>query len=72
MCGRFTLRTNPSDLVEIFSLLREPELTPRWSGIARSAKLAECLGRDPALLKLLGRQIHQRWASPPCPPVSRF
>ena len=31
MCGRFTLRTNPSDLVEVFSLLREPELTPRFN-----------------------------------------
>jgi putative SOS response-associated peptidase YedK len=32
MCGRFTLRTNASDLVEIFTLLREPELTPPKAG----------------------------------------
>ena len=31
MCGRFTLGTNPSDLVEVFALLREPELTPRFN-----------------------------------------
>jgi hypothetical protein len=29
MCGRFTLRTPARDMVEIFELLREPELTPR-------------------------------------------
>jgi putative SOS response-associated peptidase YedK len=31
MCGRFTLRTPPADLVEIFELLREPDLTPRFN-----------------------------------------
>jgi putative SOS response-associated peptidase YedK len=31
MCGRFTLLTNPSDLVEVFALPREPELTPRFN-----------------------------------------
>src|ERR1700733_8566351 len=31
MCGRFTLRTPARDLVEIFELLREPELTPRYN-----------------------------------------
>jgi putative SOS response-associated peptidase YedK len=30
MCGRFTLRTPARDLVEIFELLREPELSPRY------------------------------------------
>jgi putative SOS response-associated peptidase YedK len=39
MCGRFTLRTNPSDLVEIFALLREPELTPRFN-IAPTSQVA--------------------------------
>jgi putative SOS response-associated peptidase YedK len=31
MCGRFTLRTPASDLVEIFHLLRMPELAPRYN-----------------------------------------
>jgi putative SOS response-associated peptidase YedK len=31
MCGRFTLRTPARDLVEIFELLREPELSPRYN-----------------------------------------
>src|ERR1700720_2696456 len=31
MCGRFTLRTAARDLVEVFELLREPELTPRFN-----------------------------------------
>ncbi len=31
MCGRFTLRTPPKDLVEIFQLLRTPELAPRYN-----------------------------------------
>jgi putative SOS response-associated peptidase YedK len=31
MCGRFNLRTPARDLVEIFQLLREPELTPRYN-----------------------------------------
>ena|ERR1700732_2115086 len=31
MCGRFTLRTPARDLVEIFELLREPDLTPRFN-----------------------------------------
>jgi hypothetical protein len=31
MCGRFTLRTSSRDLVEIFQLLREPDLTPRYN-----------------------------------------
>jgi len=31
MCGRFTLRTNSRDLVEVFQLLREPDLTPRYN-----------------------------------------
>jgi putative SOS response-associated peptidase YedK len=31
MCGRFTLRTPARDMVEIFELLREPELTPRFN-----------------------------------------
>jgi putative SOS response-associated peptidase YedK len=31
MCGRFTLRTPARDLVEVFELLREPELSPRYN-----------------------------------------
>lgn len=31
MCGRFTLRTSPAVLAEVFELLREPELTPRYN-----------------------------------------
>src|SRR3984885_6551434 len=31
MCGRFTLRTPAHDLVEVFELLREPELSPRYN-----------------------------------------
>ena len=31
MCGRFTLRTPPRDMVEIFELLREPEASPRYT-----------------------------------------
>jgi putative SOS response-associated peptidase YedK len=30
MCGPFTLRTNASNLVEIFTLLRDPELASRF------------------------------------------
>jgi putative SOS response-associated peptidase YedK len=39
MCGRFTLRTPARDLVEIFELLREPELTPRFN-IAPTTQVA--------------------------------
>jgi putative SOS response-associated peptidase YedK len=39
MCGRFTLRTAPAELVEIFRLLREPELAPRYN-IAPTQKVA--------------------------------
>jgi hypothetical protein len=31
MCRRFTLRTPPAGLVEVFDLLREPELAPRYN-----------------------------------------
>jgi hypothetical protein len=31
MCGRFTLRNPARDMVEIFELLREPDLTPRFN-----------------------------------------
>lgn len=31
MCGRFTLRTSPAQLVEIFQLLREPVFKPRYN-----------------------------------------
>jgi hypothetical protein len=31
MCGRFTLRTPARDMVEIFELLRDPDLTPRFN-----------------------------------------
>ncbi len=31
MCGRFTLRTPPVDLVELFDLLREPMWVPRFN-----------------------------------------
>ena len=31
MCGRYTLRTPASELVEIFKLLREPDWTPRYN-----------------------------------------
>lgn len=31
MCGRFTLWTTPADMVEIFQLLRLPELSPRYN-----------------------------------------
>ena len=31
MCGRFTLRTAPAELVEIFRLLQKPELAPRYN-----------------------------------------
>jgi putative SOS response-associated peptidase YedK len=39
MCGRFTLRTPARDLVEIFELLREPELSPRYN-IAPTQRVA--------------------------------
>jgi putative SOS response-associated peptidase YedK len=39
MCGRFTLRTPARDLVEVFELLREPELTPRFN-IAPTSQVA--------------------------------
>jgi putative SOS response-associated peptidase YedK len=39
MFGRFTLRTNASDLVETFTLLRDPELTPRLK-IAPASRVA--------------------------------
>jgi putative SOS response-associated peptidase YedK len=39
MCGRFTLRTPARDLVEVFELLREPELTPRFN-IAPTQEIA--------------------------------
>ena len=39
MCGRFTLRTNPIDLVDVFALLREPELTPRFN-VAPTSQIA--------------------------------
>lgn len=31
MCGRFTLRTSPAVLAEVFELLREPDLAPRYN-----------------------------------------
>jgi len=31
MCGRYTLRATPEQLVEIFDLLRVPETTPRYN-----------------------------------------
>jgi putative SOS response-associated peptidase YedK len=31
MCGRFTLRTPSRDLVEIFQLLRSPDISPRYN-----------------------------------------
>ncbi|HEV3301660.1 MAG TPA: hypothetical protein VG055_18545 [Planctomycetaceae bacterium] len=39
MFGRFTFRTNATDLVEIFTLLRDPELTPRLN-IAPASRVA--------------------------------
>lgn len=39
MCGRFTLRTPARDVVEIFELLRKPELSPRYN-IAPTQKVA--------------------------------
>jgi putative SOS response-associated peptidase YedK len=39
MCGRFTFRTPARDLVEIFELLREPELAPRYN-IAPTQRVA--------------------------------
>ena len=39
MCGRFTLRTPARDLVEVFELLREPELSPRYN-IAPTQRVA--------------------------------
>jgi putative SOS response-associated peptidase YedK len=39
MCGRFTLRTPATDLVEVFELLREPELSPRYN-IAPTTRVA--------------------------------
>ena len=53
MCGRFTLRTNPSDLVEVFALLREHELTPRFN-IASTSRVAVVrqTGRDRELFQM--------------------
>ena len=31
MCGRFTLRVSPAELVEAFALVREPDLAPRYN-----------------------------------------
>jgi hypothetical protein len=46
MCGRFTLRTPARDLVEIFELLREPELSPRYN-IAPTQNVAVILPVQP-------------------------
>lgn len=56
MCGRFTLRTPASELVEIFELVRSPELEPRYNiapgqpiGIVRPG--AETFAREWALVR---------------------
>jgi putative SOS response-associated peptidase YedK len=45
MCGRFTLRTPARDLVEVFELLREPELSPRYN-IAPTQNVAVILPEE--------------------------
>jgi putative SOS response-associated peptidase YedK len=53
MCGRFTLRTPARDLVEIFELLREPELSPRYN-IAPTQRVAVVRqsGKDRAFVSM--------------------
>ena len=54
MCGRFTLRLSPSELAEIFRLLREPDVRPRYN-IAPTQPVAviraEGKFRDPSLMR---------------------
>lgn len=54
MCGRFTLRASPAELVEIFRLLREPEIPPRYN-IAPTQPVAAVReadgGRELAMLR---------------------
>ena len=45
MCGRFTLRTSPAQLAEIFALLRAPELKPRYN-IAPTQPVAVVRAQD--------------------------
>lgn len=54
MCGRFTLRTTPRDLVEIFQLLHALEMTPRYNVAPTQPVLAiRQVGkfREPAFLR---------------------
>lgn len=67
MCGRFTLRTPPAELAEIFSLIREPELRPRYN-IAPGQPVAAIVfdeQRSPHELVMLRWGLVPSWAKDP-------
>lgn len=67
MCGRYTLRASPAELAEIFSLLREPDLRPRYN-IAPGQTVAAIRfdpDRSPHELVLLKWGLVPSWAKDP-------
>jgi putative SOS response-associated peptidase YedK len=65
MCGRFTLRTRPADLVEVFELLREPELTPRFNIAATQPVAVVCQVDKHRELSLMRWGIVPTWQKDP-------
>ncbi|MBX3450460.1 MAG: SOS response-associated peptidase [Planctomycetaceae bacterium] len=62
MCGRFTLRANPAELVEIFELTRLPEISPRYNIAPTQPVLVVRLDRGFRVPSLLRWGLVPHWA----------
>ena len=65
MCGRFTLRTPPVDLVEVFDLLREPMWVSRFNIAPSQSVLAIRAGEGGRESALLTWGLIPSWAKDP-------
>jgi putative SOS response-associated peptidase YedK len=62
MCSRFTLRTVASDLVEIFVLPRDPEVTPRFQVAPTSRATAVRQSGAAREISSMRRGLVPRWS----------
>jgi len=65
MCGRFTLRASPRELVEMFELFREPELVPRYNIAPTQQVAAVRRGERGRELTLLHWGLVPSWSKDP-------
>ncbi len=65
MCGRFNLRSTPSELIEIFELIRAPEFSPRYNIAPTQPIIVVRAGKEGRVADWLHWGLVPSWAQDP-------